>query len=222
MPEQEVVKPFDCIDVLNLTGKQITAEIVIESFHKLFTGREKPARDLFQARDILVKNEGERQMAASPKRFFRITPNIADKCASCSGTGKIFLFEREEIVEDCRTCKGSGNLIIACKTCGGEGKFHHDLTADAAPEDAEVLTSVDCMDCKGTGKHKIECMTCLDSSGKGSGKKRKSMKKAKVQSADRCKACRGYGFTTPEPKSIPKKRFNPVMSETLADKIKNL
>jgi hypothetical protein len=213
MPE---TKAFDCLEVLDLSGKQITAETVIESFHKLFTGREKPARDLFQARDILVKNEVEKQMAASPKRFFRITPNIPEKCDSCSGTGKIFLFEREEIVEDCRTCKGSGNLIIACKDCNGEGKYHHDLKS-SEPEDAEVTTKVECLTCKGTGKAEVKCITCL-----GEGTKRKSMKKAKVASADRCKACRGYGFkTTDKPATAPeKKRFNPVISQSLAEQIK--
>jgi hypothetical protein len=209
---------FDCLEVLDLSGQTITAECVIESFHKLFTGREKPARDLFQARDILVKNEVEKQMAASPKRFFRITPNIPDKCESCSGTGKIFLFEREEIVEDCRTCKGSGNLIIACKDCGGEGKFHHQIAEKGDDEDAEVKTSVECITCKGTGKAEVKCITCL-----GEGTKRKSMKKAKVQSADRCKACRGYGFKTNDAKpatAAPKKRFNPVISQSLAEQIK--
>ena len=205
MPEQEVVKPFDCIDVLDLTGKQITAENVIESFHKLFTGREKPARDLFQARDILIENEVERQMAESPKRFFRINPNIAGKCLICSGTGKIFLFEREEIVEDCRTCKGSGNLIIACSSCNGKGKLYGN------DDHTEINTGVSCEACKETGKSKVKCITCL-----GDGKKRKRIKLAKVQSADRCKACRGYGFATPPT------HFNPVVTASLADQIKNI
>lgn len=218
MPDQNGVKPFDCLDVLDLSGQQVTAELVIESFHKLFTGREKPARDLFQSRDILVKNEVEKQMADSPKRFFRITPNIPDKCDSCSGTGKIFLFEREEIVEDCRTCKGSGKLLIVCTHCKGEGRFHHQLEDDSESDsEAEVKTSVICENCKGTGKAEVKCVTCL-----GEGMKRKSVKKAKVQSADRCKACRGYGFKTQEKAPPPKKRFNPVLSTSLAEQIKTI
>jgi hypothetical protein len=227
MPKLEDVveiKPFDCLEALGLTGNSVTGEMIIENFFRLFNDPDcqTPKRDLFKARDILLKSEVERQMGASEKRFFRIRAKIKNICFSCSGTGKKFLFEKERVVEPCHTCNASSKVIIACKACRGDGRHHHDLSEGAELEpNAEVTTDVACKVCGDTGKIMMICETCG-----GSKKVEKMMFKPIVKSADRCKACGGYGWNDPS-RPKPKQNFkykkfsNPVLSpENIAEQIK--
>lgn len=160
-------------------------------------------------------------------RFFTIESPFESTCSNCKGSGEIYKFIKKTVQVNCHICGKTGVIKGKddCPTCKGTGRFIKKWKVGGG-------VNLVCKRCK--GKKKIEsetkCQKCL-----GEGTLKKEVLTHTLKSTTPCKKCKQLGFIepklTPKPKakkpfkkakspSSKKVPFTPIMSQSLADKIK--
>ncbi|MCF8019909.1 MAG: hypothetical protein K9L62_10960 [Vallitaleaceae bacterium] len=201
--------------ILGISGNY-TPESVLKAFqssYEVYQENEKldQIKPVLEAKNKIMQNLISSQMKA--QRYFEFESPFKDSCVACRGTGEIYKFNKKTVKVNCHICAGKKKLKIECPICEGSGRFIKKLKGGK-----EV--NVKCRKCKGTGRVYVVCIECL-----GKGKRKKMVLSHVIKSTTPCKKCKQLGFTSSH-KPIPSKRYkpqklnNPVINQTLADKIK--
>lgn len=175
---------------------------------------------------ILAKNIVMRQLVCGQKekyRFFTIESPFENTCGHCKGAGEIYKFIKKTVDVNCHICGKKGVIKEPCPTCKGSGRFVKKWKAGGG-------VNLECKRCKGQKKIEVKCQNCL-----GEGTVKKAVLTHTLKSTTPCKKCKQLGFvpkkSAPKPKAKPPQKkvkksppkkvpFTPIMSQSLADKIK--
>ena len=207
-------------------GKDYDIPHVLQCFDVVhWTKQENEEKD--QLPDILLaKNSLLRHLVCLQKkqfRFFTIKSPFENTCPKCSGAGEIYKFFEKVVDVNCHICGKKGTLKTDCPTCKGTGRFVKRWKGGGG-------VNLKCSKCKGTKKVEVKCIKC-----KGEGILKKPVLTHDLKSTTPCKKCKQLGYLLEQPKPQKKKKkfrhqkkvvkktptpFQPIMDQTLADKIK--
>lgn len=204
----EITSLTECannLEVLNnYTSKEVLTQFGLK-LNKIKTPLEEIK--LIKEKNFLLQNLIEFQM--KNRFFFKINSPFKRTCKVCKGTGEIYKFDKKVIDIKCPECNGQGIKEVKCPKCNGAGRFIKRWKGGGG-------VNVTCKHCKGFRKIKIKCLNC-----QASGKIKKTVTSHTIKSTTPCTKCKSLGF-------IPKPKFkkhvsirNPVLSNTMAIKIKN-
>lgn len=165
-----------------------------------------------EAKNQLMQLMVSSQMKA--QRYFEITSPFNNTCIACRGTGELYKFKRKTVKVNCHICANKKKIKVQCRSCKGTGRFKKRWRGGGGID-------VTCRTCKGSGEVTVKCIEC-----RGKGKKRKIVPDHEIKSTTPCKHCDQLGFTKNIPMVTKKKKkeyrpANPVLSTSLADKIKD-
>jgi hypothetical protein len=158
-------------------------------------------------------------------RFFTIESPFEHTCPVCNGPGELYKFIKKTVQVNCHMCGKTGIIKHDCPTCKGTGRFIKKWKTGGG-------VNVECRRCEGKKKIEVKCEKCL-----GNGTLKKEVLTHTLKSTTPCKKCDQLGYIEPKPapkfkpkamkpkKQVdlptPKKvQFSPLMSQSLADKIK--
>ena len=156
-------------------------------------------------------------------RFFTIESPFENTCNHCKGAGEIYKFIKKTVDVNCHICGKKGIIKDDCPTCKGSGRFNKKWQTGGG-------VNVECKRCKGQKKIQVKCVNCL-----GEGTVKKAVLTHTLKSTTSCKKCNQLGYLPNKLTSKPKAKrphkkakrpsskkvpFTPIMSQSLADKIK--
>jgi len=197
-------------------GTNYTPEHVLRCFQVSYSVKKENGEldqvgPVIEAKNNLLRHLVSSQMKT--ERYFEITSPFEDSCAGCKGTGEIYKFKRKSVKVNCHICAGKKKIKVKCPSCKGTGRFEKKWKAGGG-------INVSCKTCEGKKKVAVKCDECL-----GKGKNLKNVPDYRIKSTTPCKRCKQLGFIEDKPVKPMKKRAkpaNPVLTQNLADKIKNL
>ena len=173
--------------------------------------------DLKKARNILLQDSVSRQI--KEQRYFEIVSPFKNTCIICKGAGEIYKFVKKSVGVNCHICAGKGEIKtpikVQCEKCKGTGRFKKRWKEGGGID-------VSCKFCKDGFNIEVKTTKCNNCLGKG--KIEKLVLSDEIESTTPCNRCQQKGFIEPKP---PTKKFtsvplNPVISTSLATKIKEL
>ena len=156
-------------------------------------------------------------------RFFTIESPFENTCNHCKGAGEIYKFIKKTVDVNCHICGKKGIIKDDCPTCKGSGRFIKKWKTGGG-------VNLECKRCKGQKKIQVKCVNCL-----GEGTVKKAVLTHTLKSTTSCKKCNQLGYLPNKLTSKPKAKrphkkakrpsskkvpFTPIMSQSLADKIK--
>jgi hypothetical protein len=193
-------------------GTNYTPEHVLKCFQisysvKKENGELDQVGPFVDAKNHLLRNLVSSQMKA--ERYFEVISPFENSCSICKGTGEIYKFKRKIVQVNCHICAGKKKVKVKCPSCKGTGRFQKRWKGGGG-------INVSCKTCSGKKTVAAKCSECL-----GSGKKSKDVPDHRIKSTTSCKRCQQLGFIENKPIKKKYQPVNPVLTKTLADKIKD-
>jgi len=194
-------------------GTNYTPEHVLKCFQISYSVKKENDEldqiDPFvDAKNRLLRHLVSSQMKA--ERYFEINPPFKNPCAICKGAGEIYKFKRKIVQVNCHICAGKKKVKVKCPSCKGSGRFQKRWKGGGG-------INVSCKTCKGNKTVAAKCSECL-----GKGKKPKDVPDHRIQSTTPCKRCQQLGFVEDKSKKKKYQPVNPVLTQNLANKIKEI
>lgn len=228
---EQITEPVVTIESMPVTdaekmlgvGKNYDIGHVLKCFDVIHWAKEENEETDQVPSIILAKNSLLRNLVSFQKRkyrFFTIESPFENTCPKCRGAGEIYKFFQKTVDVNCHICGKSGNLKQDCPTCKGTGRFIKRWKAGGG-------VNLKCKKCHGGKKVEVKCEKCL-----GKGTIPKPVLTHNLKSTTPCKKCNQLGYLPKKLVAAPKKKkafkkkkvektpFQPMMDQTLADKIK--
>lgn len=220
-------------------GTNYTPEHVLKCFQvsylvKKENGELDQVGPFVDAKNRLLRHLVSSQMKS--EKYFEIVSPFEDSCGSCKGAGEIYRFKRKIVEINCHICAGKKKVKVKCPTCKGIEKKKVKVECPTCEGSGRFKKrwkggggiNVSCKTCKGSGGIDIFCKTCKGkkeviskcSECLGSGKKSKNVPDHRIKSTTPCKRCQQLGFLEDKPMKKKYQPVNPVLTQNLADKIK--